>query len=67
MGRLPPILTNYSAHLAVQVHDELVFWVPEKNALPFTLAAKAVMESVVIPHLRLKVEGGSGRRWSDAK
>ena len=67
MGRLPPVLRAYSAHLAVQVHDELVFWVPEENAIAFRYAAQTVMESVSIPHLRLKVEGGIGRSWSDAK
>jgi len=66
MGRLPPIMNHYNAHMALQVHDELVFWVPTENATAFRMAAKAVMESVEIPHLRLVVEGGIGERWSDA-
>lgn len=67
MGRMPPVMEAYGAHMALQVHDELVFWVPTENAVAFKIAAKAVMESVQIPHLRLKVEGGIGERWSDAK
>ena len=67
MARLHPVIQAYAAHLAVQVHDELVFWVPEKAALAFKLAATAVMESIEIPHLRLKVEAGLGHRWSEAK
>jgi len=67
MGRLPAIMDYYGAHMALQVHDELVFWVPADKAVAFKMAAAAVMESVVIPHLRLKVEGSIGKRWSDAK
>lgn len=67
MARMPPIMDRYKAHMALQVHDELVFWVPTENAVPFKIAAAAVMESVEIPHLRLAVEGGIGERWSDAK
>lgn len=66
MSRMVPILRYFKAHLALQVHDELVFWVPEDVADRFVIAAKGIMESVQIPELKLAVEGGKGKRWSDA-
>lgn len=67
MGRLVPVLRFYSAHLAIQAHDELVFWVPDGNADRFLIAAKGVMESVEISGIRLKVEGNVGNNWATAK
>jgi DNA polymerase I-like protein with 3'-5' exonuclease and polymerase domains len=67
MARVVPIMQYYKAHMAIQVHDELVFWVPTEKAEAFKLAAIAVMESVEIPHLRLLVEGGIGDNWYSAK
>ena len=56
----------YGAHLAITVHDELVFWVPEANASKFLQAAKGIMESIQIPNTKLLVEGKAGRAWADA-
>jgi DNA polymerase-1 len=66
MQRMVDALRYYSSHLAVQVHDELVFWVPEYNAKAFLIAAKGIMESVEIPHLKLVAEGGIGKTWAEA-
>ena len=65
MARLVPILQYYKAHLAIQVHDELVFWVPEDVADRFVIAAKGIMQSIPIPHLPLIVEGGAGANWAE--
>jgi DNA polymerase I-like protein with 3'-5' exonuclease and polymerase domains len=66
MASIIAVLRYYNAHLAVQVHDELVFWVPEYNAKAFLIAAKGIMESVEIPHLKLVAEGGIGKTWAEA-
>jgi len=65
MRRLIPILKYFNAHLALQVHDELVFWVPEAVANRFIVAARGIMESISIPHLNLIVEGGVGNNWAE--
>lgn len=65
MRQLIPVLKYYKAHLALQVHDELVFWVPEDVVDRFLIAAKGIMESVPIPHLKLIVEGGHGHNWAE--
>lgn len=67
MRRLVPVIQTYAAHLAIQVHDELVFWVPDANVSKFLQAAKAIMESVELPGIKLKVEGNAGRNWAEAK
>jgi DNA polymerase-1 len=66
MLKLIPILRYYKAHLSVQIHDELLFWVPEQAANAFRIAAAHAMESVTIPHLSLAVEGKIGKTWGDA-
>ena len=66
MGRLIPVIQYYKAHLAIQVHDELVFFVPDDKAVAFRIAAKQVMESIPIPHLTLAVEGKIGKNWAEA-
>lgn len=65
MRKLIPVLKYFNAHLALQVHDELVFWVPEQLADRFIVAARGIMESVSIPHLNLLVEGSAGNNWSE--
>ena len=65
MGRIAVCSRSFGAHLALQVHDELVFWVPEENAQQFFSLAKSIMESIQIPHLSLKVEGGIGNNWAE--
>lgn len=65
MNKVVPIMQYYNAHLALQVHDELVFWVPEDVADRFVIAAKGIMESIQIPSLKLVVEGGAGMNWAE--
>ena len=65
MLRLVPALRAYDARLVAQVHDEIVFLVPTKNAEVFCAAAKQAMESVSLPNgLPLVVEGGVGQTWA---
>lgn len=60
-----PVLLHFGAHLSIQVHDEICGWVERSKAEAFLQAMKAVMVSVPIPGLRLKVEGGYGANWGE--
>lgn len=52
--------------MILQVHDELVFEVPEEEVSVATDIVKDKMERVVTLSVPLKVEIGIGRNWSDA-
>lgn len=67
MARAVPVLKKYNAHMSIQVHDELVGWAPVDGVDDFLVEMKAVMESVELPRVSLKVEGGSGANWKAAK
>ncbi|MGE0884135.1 MAG: DNA polymerase I [Blastocatellales bacterium] len=55
------------ARMILQVHDELVFEVPEKEVKKAGEVVKAAMESAVKLAVPLPVELGSGENWMDAK
>ena len=52
--------------MLLQVHDELVFEVPEKQASAFSQRLKEVMEQVVITELPLQADVGIGQNWKEA-
>lgn len=52
--------------MLLQVHDELVFEVPEENVKPFKEWVVAAMSSAYTLTVPLKVEVGDGNNWSDA-
>ena len=52
--------------LISQVHDELVFEVPERDAASSAAFVKEQMEAVVSFKVPLKVEVGIGRSWGEA-
>jgi DNA polymerase-1 len=55
------------ARMILQVHDELVFEVPEKEAARTSEVIKAAMEGAARLDVPLVVEIGIGRNWMDAK
>ncbi len=61
------ILPDYKAHMIMQIHDELIFEVPENLSEKFALKAKEIMENVY-PGLKapLKVDVGIGANWYEA-
>ena len=61
-----PVLREFDAHLALQVHDELCGWVPAGNAVPFKHAMTALMGAIPLPGLKLHVEGGVALTWAAA-
>ncbi|MVO15476.1 DNA polymerase I [Parasedimentitalea huanghaiensis] len=70
MIRMPDAIAHLPARMLLQVHDELLFEVPE-NAVDDTIAtAKSVMENAADPavHLDVKliVDAGRGANWAEA-
>ena len=68
MVRLPKALreAGLSARMLLQVHDELVFEVPEAEVEPTGALVRQVMESVTTLRVPLAVDVGHGRSWAEA-
>jgi DNA polymerase-1 len=68
MVRVPRALTDagLSARMLLQVHDELVFEVPEAEVEATTAVVKRVMEGVAELRVPLAVEVGTGHSWAEA-
>ena len=72
MVRLPDALerAGSKARMLLQVHDELLFEVPEADLERDTALIKEVMEGAAAPALNLSVplvaEAGSGMSWAEA-
>jgi DNA polymerase-1 len=52
--------------LILQIHDELVFEVPEKELDPVRALVKKEMEGVMKLYIPLKVDIGAGKNWAEA-
>jgi len=57
---------NLTATMIMQVHDELVFEVPEGEVETVMAQVKEEMEQVIALRVPLKVAVGYGRNWDDA-
>jgi DNA polymerase-1 len=57
---------NRSARLIMQVHDELVFEVPEAEIEAMRPAIIRIMESAATLAVPLRVDSGVGRNWDEA-
>ncbi|MFZ4408633.1 MAG: DNA polymerase I, partial [Paracraurococcus sp.] len=68
MVRVPGALqaAGLSARMLLQVHDELVFEVPEAEVAETSALVRGVMEGVVTLRVPLAVEVGTGRSWAEA-
>ncbi|MBX6320556.1 MAG: DNA polymerase I, partial [Rhodospirillaceae bacterium] len=72
MVRVPPALrrAGLKARMLLQVHDELLFEVPEDEAERTAALVKQVMEGAALPAVSLSVplvaETGLGRSWAEA-
>jgi DNA polymerase I len=72
MGRIPAALAGagLGARMLLQVHDELLFEVPEAEADDTAQVVKGVMEGACAPRCELSVplvvETGRGRNWDEA-
>ncbi len=68
MVRLPRALreAGLSARMLLQVHDELVFEVPDAEVDATSAVVKDIMESVATLRVPLSVEIGTGHSWAEA-
>ena len=71
MLRIPEAISKVDgARLLLQVHDELVFEVPEKSADDLIAAVKPAMENAAMPAVNisvpLEVEAHAAKNWNDA-
>jgi DNA polymerase-1 len=68
MVRLPKALRDagLGARMLLQVHDELVFEVPEAEVAPTEALLREVMEGVARLRVPLLVEVGHGHSWAEA-
>ena len=72
MNRIPAALASegLQARMLLQVHDELLFEVPEAEVEATARVVKTVMEGACAPHCELSVplvvETGSAKSWDDA-
>ena len=68
MVRVPRALADagLAARMLLQVHDELVFEVPEAEVEATTAVVKRVMEGVALLRVPLAVEVGTGHSWAEA-
>ena len=68
MVRLPAVLAREcpSARMLLQVHDELLFEVPEAEAQSLARVVRDVMENAATLSVPLVVETGIGHTWAEA-
>ena len=68
MVRLPTALARngLGARMLLQVHDELIFEVPETEAETTAALAREVMEGAAHVDVPLVAEAGFGRSWAEA-
>ncbi|MCA3341813.1 MAG: DNA polymerase I [Roseomonas sp.] len=68
MVRLPRALQDagLKARMLLQVHDELVFEVPEAEVEATSTIVRQIMESVATLRVPLSVEIGQGHSWAEA-
>ncbi len=68
MIKIPPALkaADLNAKMLLQVHDELIFEVPECEADATATLVKDIMENVVKLDVPLIVETGIGKNWGEA-
>ncbi|CPQ97656.1 DNA polymerase I [Staphylococcus aureus] len=58
---------DFKAKLLLQVHDELIFEVPEDELEAFQPFVEDIMDNALELSVPLSVESSSGQTWYDAK
>src|SRR5699024_9987874 len=59
--------TDFHAQLLLQVHDELIFELPEEEVEDFEKFIEKIMDNALKLDVPLKVESSYGQTWYDAK
>jgi DNA polymerase I len=60
------IKEKHRTKLILQIHDELVFEVPQDKAKEMTSLVREEMEGVMKLYIPLKVDIGIGKNWAEA-
>ena len=58
---------GFKTKMVCQIHDELIFKVPEEEKEKVYDVIKSTMEHALDLNVPLKVDGGFGKDWYDAK
>ncbi len=68
MKRIPPALkkANLNAIMMLQVHDELIFDVPDAELEQTATLVKQIMQDVATTDVPMEAEAGSGQSWAEA-
>lgn len=70
MIRMPAAIAGLDARMLLQVHDELIFEVAERDVDPLIAAARATMQGAADPAVKLSVplivDAGQGASWAEA-
>ena len=66
MLKIDKILNDFNAKMIMQIHDELIFEVPEGNVDSFSKEIKYIMENVINLNVPLDVSLGFASNWYDA-
>ncbi len=69
MVKITPLLTreNFQGKIVLQIHDELLFEIPEGELKPLATVVKEVMENVLSLSVPLKVSVKAGLNWQEMK
>ncbi len=67
MVQVHQLLTQYQSRLVLQVHDELVFEIPETEWQEIQPKIKTIMEQVLPLSVPLVVDIHAGQNWMEAK
>lgn len=67
MIRVQPVCRQFGARLILQIHDELVFEVPDERLAEFVATAKAALEGPPVPNFQVPivVEPKVGKRFGE--
>ncbi len=67
MNKIMSEIIDDEAKLLLQIHDELIFEVKDKNAILFSQKAKEIMERIYELKIPLKVSVEIGKNWGELK
>jgi DNA polymerase-1 len=67
MVQVHQLLSQYQSQLVLQVHDELVFEIPETEWQEIQPQIKTIMEQVLPLSVPLVVDIHAGQNWKEAK
>jgi DNA polymerase I len=70
MIRMPDAIAHLPARMLLQVHDELIFEVPEEAVAETTETVREIMQNAAMPAVKLDVplvvDAGQGSNWAEA-